>query len=161
VRGDTSTERGLGVAGFGGGFAAVFGVFVGIAVAGSAGDDAAGAAQAGEIRVRGAALDAADPAVLGVICEHGFAVVGRVSVAVGGTGHAILEAPRGGGIGGLAGTAGLGVCGFARAICRNGHRDTRGTAAQTQNRPSHVQHGQPSDAVLHPPVDPQAAARLG
>jgi len=44
VRGETSTETGLGVAGFGWGFAAVFWVVVGIAVAWAAGDDATGAA---------------------------------------------------------------------------------------------------------------------
>jgi len=71
-------KRILGMAGFGWGFAAVFGVFVAVAVAGVAGDDAAGAAQAGRIGVGGAALDTADAAVLGVVGEHGFAIIGGV-----------------------------------------------------------------------------------
>ena len=88
-------KRILGMAGFGWGFAAVFGVFVAVAVAGVAGDDAAGAAEAGRIGVGGAALDTADAAVLGVVGEHGFAIIGRVSVAVGGAGRAILQASHG------------------------------------------------------------------
>ena len=80
------------MAGFCSGFAAVFGVFVGIAVAGLARDDAAGAAQAGGVGVGDAALDAADAAVLGVIGEHGFAGVGGVAVAISGARRTILEA---------------------------------------------------------------------
>ena len=80
------------MAGFGWGFAAVFGVFVAVAVAGVAGDDAAGAAEAGGVRIRGAALDAADAAILGVVREHGFAIVGGVAIAVCGAGRAILQA---------------------------------------------------------------------
>jgi hypothetical protein len=67
VPGGTSTERGLRVAGFGRGFAAVFWVLVAVAVAGGTGDDAASAAQAGGVCVGRAALDAADAAVLGVV----------------------------------------------------------------------------------------------
>jgi len=146
VRGVTSTERGSGMAGFGGSFAAVFRVLVAIAVAGPARDDAAGAAQAGGVGVWGAAFHAADAAVLGVVGEHRFAVVGRIAVAVGGAGRAILQATNGGGIIGT----GLGGWGFTRAVRRNGHRHARSTAAQTRKKTHDEQHGQPGDALLHP-----------
>ncbi len=123
------------MAGFGWGFAAIFWVLVEITVAGAAGDDAAGPAQAGRVCVGDAALDAADTAVLGVVGEHGFAVVGGVAVAVCRAGRAILQAPEGGGI---ARFGGFGVGGNAGAVCRNCHRDAGGTAIQTQKKTLHV-----------------------
>ena len=105
-----------GVTGFCLGFAAVFGVFVGVAVAGAAGDDAASAAEAGGVRVRGVALDAAHAAVFCVVREHGFAVVGGVAVAIGGARSAILEAPDRVGIGGVDDQV-FELGGFARAVC--------------------------------------------
>jgi hypothetical protein len=121
------------VAGFGGGFAAVFRLFVGVAVAGEAGDDAAGAAEAAGFGMGGAALDTADPAVFSVVGEHGFAVVGGVSVAVGGAGRAILEASNGFWIGGIC-ASGLRVGGLAGAVCRDRHWHASSTAVQTQNQ---------------------------
>ena len=60
--------------------------------------------------MRGDALNPADAAILRVIGEHGFTLVRGVSVAVGCAGRAILEAPRGFGVGGLGGFgAGHGV----------------------------------------------------
>ena len=135
------------LAAFGGGFAAVFRVFVGIAMAGAARDDAAGTAQTGGVRVGGAALDAAHAAVLGVVGEDSLAIIGRVAVAVGGAGRAILEASDGRGIGFW-----VWVWGFARAVCRNCHRHARGTATQTPRQTQELHHGQQSDAVLHPPL---------
>jgi len=137
------------VAGFGGGFAAVFWVLVGIAVAGAAGDDAAGAAQTGGVGVGGAALDAADTAVLGIVGEYGFAVVGGIAVAVRGAGRAILEAPGGCGIGRF---GGFEVWGNARAVRGNRHRDAGRTAARSQKKMGCVQHCPRSDAVVHPPL---------
>jgi len=119
------------VAGFGGGFAAVFGVFVGVAVAGAAGDDATSAAEAGGVGVGGVALDAAHAAILGVVGEHGFAVVCGVAVAVSGAGRAILEAAGGCRVGRF---GGFGVRGEARAIRRDCHRDARGTATQPKKK---------------------------
>jgi len=149
-----------GVTGFGLGFAAVFGVIVGIAVAGAARDDAAGAAQAGRVGVGGVTLDAAHAAIFRVVREHSFAVVGGVAVAVGGARSAILEAPNGSGIGRVDDDV-FEVGGFARAVCRNGHRDARGATSQSQKKTDRGQRGQQSDTVLHPPVDPRSARRLG
>ena len=84
------------MASFSWGFAAVFRVVVGIAVAGAAGDDAAGAAKAGGVCDGDAALDAADAAdaaVSNVIREYGFAGVGCDAVPIGRARRAILEAP--------------------------------------------------------------------
>ena len=155
MRGVTSTERGSRMAGFGWGFTAVFRVVVRIAVAGAARDDAAGAAQAGGVCVGGAALDAAHAAVLGVVGEHGLAIVGRVAVAVSGTGRAILEAPSGGGI------RGLGLGGLARAVRRNGHRDARSTAAQSQKQTCGVQYFRQCTAVLHRRLTREQPCGLG
>jgi len=155
VRGVTSTERGSRMAGFGWGFTAVFRVVVRIAVAGAARDDAAGAAQAGGVCVGGAALDAAHAAVLGVVGEHGLAIVGRVAVAVSGTGRAILEAPSGGGI------RGLGLGGLARAVRRNGHRDARSTAAQSQKQSRGVEYLRPCAPVLHRQLTREQRRGLG
>jgi len=137
------------VAGFGGGFAAVFGVLVGVAVAGVAGDDAAGAAEAARGRVGGVALDAAHAAIFRVVGEHGFAIVAGIAIAVGGAGGAILEATGGFGIGRF---DVLGFRALVGAVGGGGHRDARGTAPPTHQEPNHAEHGQQSDAVLHPPL---------
>lgn len=159
MRGVTSTERGSRMAGFGWGFAAVFRVVVGIALAGLARDDATGSAQAGGVCMGGAALHATHAAVLGVVGEDCLAIVGRVAVAVSGAGGAILEAPSYGGFAGV--ELGIGVGGFARAVCRNCHRDARSTATQTQEQTRAEQHFQQCDAVLHPRLTRVRQRRLG
>ena len=129
----------FGEAALGGGFAAVFGLFVGVAVAGVAGDDAACAAQAGGVRVGSVALDAADAAIFDVVGEYGFAIVGGVAVAIGGAGHAILEATRAFGICGVGGGAGREFWVFGRTVCRDGHRNAGSAARQTHYKTEHEQ----------------------
>lgn len=149
-----------GVTGLGLGFAAIFGVIVGIAVAGAARDDAAGAAEAAGFGVGGVTLDAAHAAIFRVVREHGFAVVGGVAVAVGGARSAILEAPNGIGIGRVDDDV-FEVRGFARAVCGNGHRNARGATSQSPQKTDRGQRGQQSDTVLHPPLTREARGGLG
>ena len=92
-------------------------------------------------------MDAAHAAVLGVVGEHGFAVVGGVAVAVGGAGRAVLEPACGLRIGGL------GFWGLVRGAVGGGcNRHAGGTAAQTQTRKTgREREGRKHDAVVvHP-----------
>src|SRR6478735_8139139 len=139
----------LGVAGFGGGFAAVFWVFVAVAKARGAGDDTAGAAEAAGVCVGDVALDAADAAIPRIVSEHGFAIIAGVAIAVGGAGGAILEATGGVRIGGL---DALGVRALSGAVGGGRNRHAGGTAPPTHQKPNHAEHRQQRDAVLHPPL---------
>jgi len=146
------------VAGFGGRFAAVFGVFVGVAVTRGAGDEAASAAEAAGGRVGSAALDAADAAILRVVGEYGFAIVAGVTVAVSGAGCAILEAARAIGLGGIE-RLGFGV--FVGAIGGGRHWDSRSAASPTDEEPNAGQYAEQGRSGLHPRLTPRLPRVLG